>query len=130
MHRWCARLRSCAPPVPIRPGRGSDVAWQLVKEVFDSAPEWLGPTERVVLLALAEWADAGDRTCWRTAGELAARVGIAERGVRKSLQKLASYGIDPRVPVTFTASGAPVFAYKGCATTFRLPYLTAASKPD
>lgn len=105
------------------------MAWQLVKEVFDSAPAWLPPTERVVLLALAEWADATDRTCWRTAAELAQRVGISEEGVRKSMRKLAGYGIDPRLPVAFTASGAPIFAHKGRATTFRIPYLTAASKP-
>lgn len=105
------------------------MAWQLVKEVFDSAPEWLGPTERLILLALAEWADANDRTCWRTAAELSARVGISEEGVRKSIRKLASYGIDPRLPVAFGANGAPIFAHKGRATTFRIPYLTAASKP-
>lgn len=106
------------------------MAWQLVKEVFDSAPEWLAPTERVILLALAEWADAKDRTCWRTAAELAARVGISEEGVRKSMRKLAASGIDPRVPIAHKDDGSPVFAYRGRATTFRIPYLTAASAPS
>lgn len=106
------------------------MAWQLVKEVFDSAPEWLGPTERLILLALAEWADATDRTCWRTAAELSLRVGISEEGVRKSIRKLASYGIDPRLPIAFKADGSPVFAYRGRATTFRIPYLSKASRPS
>lgn len=105
------------------------MAWQLVKEVFDSAPAWLGPTERLVLVALAEWAEADDRTCWRTAAELAQRVGISEEGIRKSIRKLATYGIDPRVPIAFKGDGSPVFAYRGRATTYRLPYLTAAVRP-
>ncbi|MGV9744618.1 helix-turn-helix domain-containing protein [Rhodococcus zopfii] len=105
------------------------MAWQLVKEVFDSAPEWLAPTERLVLIALAEWADAADRTCWRTSAELALRVGISEEGVRKSIRKLAACGIDPRVPIAFQSDGTPVFAYRGRSTTFRIPFLTAAQRP-
>ncbi|WP_442972458.1 helix-turn-helix domain-containing protein [Rhodococcus sp. BH5] len=89
----------------------------------------MAPTERLVLLALAEWADAGDRTCWRTAAELAGRIGISEEGLRKSIRKLASFGIDPRLPVAFKSDGSPVFAYRGRATTFKLPYLTAAVAP-
>ncbi|NKR30674.1 hypothetical protein GS935_20235 [Rhodococcus hoagii] len=107
-----------------------NVAWQLVKEVFESAPEWLGPSERLILLALAEWADASDRTCWRTSAELAARVGISEEGVRKSIRRLAAAGIDPRLPVAHKADGSPVFAYRGRATTFQIPYLTKAVKPS
>lgn len=106
------------------------MAWQLVKEVFDTAPDWMGPTERLVLLALAEWADATDRTCWRTAAELALRIGISEEGVRKSIRKLASFGVDPRLPIAFKGDGSPVFAYRGRATTFRIPYLTAAVRPE
>jgi hypothetical protein len=106
------------------------VAWQLVKEVFEGAPPELGPAERLVLVALAEWADAEERLCWRTAGELAARVGVSENGLRKVMQRLARCNLDPRVPIQFGASGAPVFAHKGRATTFRLPFLTAYRNPE
>ncbi|WP_369426200.1 helix-turn-helix domain-containing protein [Rhodococcus sp. T2V] len=89
----------------------------------------MGPTERLVLVALAEWADADDRTCWRTAAELSGRIGISEEGLRKSIRKLATYGVDPRVPIAFKDDGSPVFAYRGRATTFRIPYLTSAVEP-
>jgi len=105
------------------------VAWQLVKEVFEGAPAGLGPSERLVLLALAEWADADSRTCWRTAGELAARVGVSEDGLRKILGRLAKCNLDPRLPIAFNANGAPVFAHKGRATTFKLPFVTAWVDP-
>lgn len=105
------------------------MAWQLVKEVLDGAPADLGPSERLVLVALAEWADVDERLCWRTAGELAARVGISEDGLRKIMGRLAKCNLDPRVPISFGSNGAPVFAHKGRATTFRLPFLTAYRDP-
>jgi hypothetical protein len=106
------------------------MAWQLVKEVLDGAPADLGPSERLVLVALAEWADVDERLCWRTAGELAARVGVSENGLRKVMQRLARCNLDPRVPIAFDAKGAPVFAYKGRSSTFRIPFLTAYRNPE
>ncbi|WP_156042395.1 helix-turn-helix domain-containing protein [Rhodococcus sp. UNC363MFTsu5.1] len=105
------------------------MAWQLVKEVLDGAPPQLGPSERLVLVALAEWADVDQRVCWRTSGELAARVGVSEDGLRKVLQRLAKCNLDPRLPISFAASGSPVFAHKGRATTFRVPFMTAWTDP-
>ena len=100
------------------------MAWQLVKEVLDGAPPQLGPSGRLVLVALAEWADAEERVCWRTSGELAARVGVTENGLRKVMQRLAKCNLDPRLLIAFSESGSPVFAHKGRATTFRLPFMT------
>lgn len=101
------------------------MAWQLVKEVLDGAPPSLKAPERLVLVAIAEWCDVETRTCWRLNEELRLRVNMTASGLRAAFARLAAVGADPRVPIAFAADGAPVYAYKGRTTTFRLPYMTA-----
>jgi hypothetical protein len=111
----------------------------LSREVWDHAPEELTPAELVVLLAIAEGAQAHDRTdkigrFWpaRTwGGDFQARARMTPDGLRRVLQRLAKRGLECRVPVKYRESPAgpvPVYAYKGTATTYRLPDLTKAGR--
>lgn len=57
--------------------------------VFDS--KTLGPTERLVMLALADHADDGGR-CYPSNARLCGRTGLSERAVRQNIRALQSSG--------------------------------------
>ncbi len=88
------------------------------------------PTERYILVAIAEQANAKTRQAWQESGEngrrrwvLAEQVGLSPTGLRDALQRLAKRGLEVRVPLTKDASGRVVYAVYGRQTTYRLPDL-------
>lgn len=96
----------------------------LIKEVLTCAPEGLGPSERVVLLVIAEDARDATRESWRlTRAELCQRAGMKPEALKKAFQRLAQAGVEVRVPLKFAENGKPVYAYEGRQSTYRLPLL-------
>lgn len=102
------------------------MAISLVVEVMDFATGTdLSPTERYVLVAIAERASDKTRKAWQQAGKwsLAERVGISDRGLRKVLAGLAERGIEVRMPLSVSPDGRPTYAANGHQTTYLLPLL-------
>lgn len=62
---------------------------KLMAEIFES--EVLGPTERLVLLALADHAGE-EGTCYPSISRLCQRTGLKERAVQSNIQKLKNAG--------------------------------------
>lgn len=114
---------------------------KLVSEVleFVRATE-LKPTERMLLLVIAERASEHDRiddrgravparTCWPSREYLCEVLGLSDDGLRKSLQRLAAAGLEVRVPVAETKQGRPIYALRGHQSTYRLPELVSSDGP-
>lgn len=87
--------------------------------------------ERMVLMAIAEQANAQTRQAWQESGEggkrrwvLSEVVGVTPTGLRAILQRLAKRGLEVRVPLGKDAGGRVVYAVYGRQTTYRLPELT------
>jgi hypothetical protein len=102
------------------------VAISLVVEVMDYVTGTdLTPTERYVLVVIAERASEKSRKAWQQAGKwsLAERVGISDRGLRKVLAGLAERGLEVRVPLSVSPDGRPTYAANGHQTTYLLPPL-------
>jgi hypothetical protein len=70
-------------------------------------------TEKLVLLALADWAN-DDGHCWPSMSQLAAKSGLTDRAVQKAIQRLAADGHLTRQEVT--GKGVNYFVHPG--TTF------------
>jgi hypothetical protein len=102
------------------------VSVRLVAEALDHAPAELTPSERLVLLVLAEDANNKTRTCSPGMDVLTRRTGLTEDGVRKVLQQLAARGHELRVPVGIDTHGRPIYAKRGHRTTYRIPELRPA----
>jgi len=96
------------------------VAWQLVAEMLD-LPVKLTPAERLLLVALAERADPQTRECWPGQDELCGRTGLSPRGLGDTFARLASRGLEVRVPLKPGASGRGAFARIGVQRRYRLP---------
>lgn len=62
---------------------------RLMSEIFES--ETLGPTQRLIMLALADHADDEGR-CYPSIARLCQRTGLSERAVRNNLRKLEEQG--------------------------------------
>ncbi|QBX35158.1 helix-turn-helix domain-containing protein [Paracoccus liaowanqingii] len=62
---------------------------RLMNKVFDS--ETLGPTERLIMLALADHADDSGR-CYPSIHRLCKRTGLGERSVQSNIKKLSDRG--------------------------------------
>ena len=93
-------------------------------EVLKHAPAELGPSERMVLMAIAEDARDATRESWAlTRAELGRRTGMKPDALKKAFQRLARAGLEVRVPLSFTEAGKPVYAYEGKQSTYRLPPL-------
>ena len=109
---------------------------RLVGEVVDwlQTPPADGITlaEAAVLMAIAERAHDKTREMWRHRIDdhsLFERIRRVTRqtdaGLSKTLQRLASRGLECRVPIATGKDGRPVYAAKGRSTRFRLPELPA-----
>lgn len=101
---------------------------RMVVQVLDHAPADLTAGERLLLIALAEKADdATRRVLWSRDEDprttLRRRTGLSDSGLRKTFQRLADRGLDPRVVLLHDAAGRPVFAHHGAVATYRLPQL-------
>ena len=99
----------------------------LVKEVFNHAPAELTPLERLVLLAIAEKAQDGDRedvearVSYPSMEVLTHWTGKSPGAVRAALRRLEGRGYKVRVPCGTDHAGRPVYAYPGRATRYRVP---------
>lgn len=98
---------------------------KLITEVLDNAPDYLTSGERCVLIVIAEWANDGTRVArqsksW-TIETLACRSGLKMSGLRKAFRGLAQKGFEVRIPVRYSKTGEPVYAFEGTAMTFRVP---------
>lgn len=94
----------------------------------------LTAAERVVLLVIAERASEANREMWRHMVDevsLSERIrealgGVDKANMSKVFKKLASRGLEVRVPVSVAANGRVVYSCRGRSTSFRLPALPAS----
>jgi hypothetical protein len=104
------------------------VSIALMVEVLDQAPVELTYAERYLLLALAEWANDEQRTCWPGQDVLQQRMRAASwDAVAKVLRSLAVKGYEVRVPIGGSPD-APTFAAPGRRTTYRVPRFVRSAK--
>jgi hypothetical protein len=96
------------------------VAYQLVAEVLDHAPV-MTAAERLILVAIAEFARKDSRECSCAVEDLERRTGAGTTGVRAALRRLATRGLDVRVPLMTDGNGKPVYATRGRVPRYRLP---------
>lgn len=96
----------------------------LITEVLACAPDALGPSERIVLIVIAEDARDATRESWALKPEeLGRRAGLKPAALQKAFQRLAKAGLEVRVPLKVGKDGRPVYAYEGKKSTYRLPPL-------
>ncbi len=98
------------------------MGYQLRREIRDAIPAGLlSAGERAVLLELADFARDATREAFPGMAELARCVDMTPQGVKKALQKLATKGLEVRVPFGKDANGRPLYAHSGRQTTYLLP---------
>lgn len=99
------------------------MGYKLRRQIRDElASGQVTPTERLVLLEIADLANDDTRIAQFGPDDVAERLGTTALGVRKSVQRLATKGIELRIPVGFDKkTGAPVFAHHGRQTNYRIP---------
>lgn len=103
------------------------MAYELVEEVLDHAPA-MTPTERLILVCIAEEARLPERAAKITGERMMRRVGseVGERGIRQALTRLAERGLEVRVPIAYDKRGGPVYAVPGRVRHFRVPHFLPA----
>jgi hypothetical protein len=106
------------------------MAYELVAEVLDHAPCELTPTERLVLVVIAEYVLSDDykrgiRRTSRPAADISRRAGLKKEGVKDALQRLAKRGLDVRVPISTGKDDRPVYAVPGKSCTYEVPEFPA-----
>jgi hypothetical protein len=105
---------------------GCHMAYELVTEVFDHAPD-MTPAERCVLLAIAEKSRVYERAAAIDGAVMLRRCCVDERGLRHALVRLAERGLEVREPIGQDRLGRPVYAVPGRSRVFSLPHLTPAA---
>src|SRR5690606_40080416 len=70
-------------------GGGGGMSVKIMSAVFES--ETLAPTERLIMLALADHADDTGR-CYPSISRLGRRTGLSERAVQTNIRKLVNQG--------------------------------------
>ncbi|MGH3963631.1 MAG: helix-turn-helix domain-containing protein [Pseudonocardiaceae bacterium] len=65
----------------------------MIKKVFDHAPADLKPQERLMLLALAEWARDDTGQCWPGRDSIAQRLRCSARTVDRVLRSVIRRGL-------------------------------------
>lgn len=104
------------------------MAYELVEEVLDHAPEALGQAERLALVIIAEKARKGTRAADIAQDVFLRRMGIGDRGLRKVFERLESHGLEVRVPLGVLKDGRPLYAIPGHVCSFVLPPLAPSKK--
>jgi len=99
------------------------MAYELVEEVLDHAPQILDAAEVLLLTVIAEQIRGRGRQVDISQEVLLRRLRVSESGLRKIFRRLASNGLDVRVPMRHSIGGKPVYAMIGRTCTFRLPDL-------
>jgi hypothetical protein len=111
------------------------VAVSLVSDVVAFiAGSDLTMAERLVLLIIAERANASTREAWQSTADgkrwvLAEIVGLSEDGLKSVLQRLGKRDLEVRVPIGKDKKDKIMYAVKGRQTTYRLPFLPGVSTP-
>jgi hypothetical protein len=105
------------------------VALSLITEVVAFLPgSDLTTSERLVLFAIADQANADTRMAYQSTGRkrwvLAEVVGLSATGLRDAFQRLAKRHLEVRVAFGKDSSGRVLYAVYGRQTTYWLPYLT------
>ena len=101
------------------------MAYELVAEVLDHAPEGLDPAERLVLLCIAEECRGSSRIRDIPAERIRRRTGLGDRGLRHVCERLAAAGLKVRVALSLDRHGKPVYALTGKVCRWILPPLPA-----
>ena len=102
---------------------------KLIVEILDHAPGDLTPQDRLLLIALAEFANEETRECWPGWERIAQRMrwtGHQDGGknaVSAAFARLAKRGIELRVAIGKTKKGHAVYAAHGHQTRYRIPPL-------
>lgn len=105
------------------------VGVKLIVEMLDGAPSSLGPSQRLVLLVLAESANDWTRECWPGMDVLTRRTGLTSPSVRRVLADLVAAEVVERVAVGKDRTGAPVYAHRGHATVYRIACVGSPDRP-
>jgi hypothetical protein len=106
------------------------MAYELVAEVLDHAPEGLDPAERLVLLCIAEECRGNARIRDIPAERIRRRTGLGERGLRHVCDRLAAAGLKVRVALSTDRHGKPVYALTGKVCRWILPPLPIPDNCD
>lgn len=99
------------------------MSYELVAEVLDHAPAALDPTERLVLVCIAEQCRGNSRVRDIPAEEIRRRTGLGERGLRHVCERLAAKKLQVRVALTVDRHNKPVYALTGKVCRWVLPPL-------
>lgn len=100
------------------------MAYKLVKEVLDHAPE-MTPAERLVLVCIAEECRGNNRTREIPSEVLQRRTGLGARGLRDACTRLDARKIKVRVRLSVDHRGQPVYAVPGRVCQWILPVFDA-----
>lgn len=99
------------------------MAYELVQEVLDHAPEDLDPGARLVLVCIAEECRGGSRMREIPSERLQRRTGLGARGLRDACKRLEARGIKVRVAMSVDRHNKPVYAVPGRSCQWVLPPL-------
>ncbi len=102
---------------------------RLVQEVLHHAPDGLDTAARLVLVVIAQDANDMTRVGYPGMDVLARRSGLSPDAVQKVLRRLASHGLEVRVPLGKDKNGRLFFAARGRQSTYRVPNLRADAHP-
>lgn len=106
------------------------MAYELVEEVLDHAPEGLGAAERLVLVCIAEECRGNSRIRDIPAEKIRRRTGLGERGLRHACERLAEAGFKVRVALSIDRHQKPIYALTGKVCRWILPPLPAPDGCD
>jgi hypothetical protein len=96
---------------------------QLMVEVLDHAPVDWTPSERLAVVAIAEWVRDGTRRGCPPVELIAHRAGIDVESLSRTMRRLAGKGWELRVPTGVDRKGRTVYAHRGHRTVFEVPRL-------
>lgn len=97
------------------------MGYQLYRHVLNHAPADLTKEERLLLLVIAD--DANEKTRLGSPGQglLEHRTGMDPQAIKRALRKLASRGLEIRIPIAKKENGDPIYAVRGRRSTYRVP---------
>lgn len=96
------------------------MAYKLVKEVLDHAPE-MTPAERLLLVCIAEECRGTNRIREIRSEVLQRRTGLGPRALRDAVGRLDTRGIKVRMRLSTDKHGKPVYAVPGRVCQWILP---------
>lgn len=102
------------------------MAYELVEEVLDHAPEGLTPAERLVLVCIAEECRGTTRTRPIPTERIMKRTGLGPRGLRDACTRLESRGLRVRVIMGLDRRGHAIYAIPGRVCEWVLPVFPPA----